>query len=129
MILLNYSHPLTPEQLARVEELTGQPVSEIRGEMPQFDHEAPFGRQVRAMVDRLDLSSERWQTQSLLVNPPGYAPGATTLLAEIHGRSGHFPALLRLRPVPDSLPTFYEVSEIVNLQQVRDRARGKRCER
>ena len=29
MILLNFSHPLTPEQLQRIGELIGQPVMEL----------------------------------------------------------------------------------------------------
>ncbi|HID61242.1 MAG TPA: hypothetical protein EYP49_00630 [Anaerolineae bacterium] len=98
----------------------------MRGEMPQFDHEQPFTGQVRALADRVGLSPEEWQTTLLLVNPPGYAPAAATLLAELHGRIGHFPAVLRLRPVEGSVPTRYEVAEVINLQQVRDKARTRR---
>jgi len=126
MILLNFSHPLTGEQLAQVEALTGQAVTEVRGEMPQLDHQAPFVEQVRALADRVGLSAEEWQTMPLLVNPPGYAPAAAVLLAELHGRMGHFPATLHLRPVEGSVPTRYEVASVVNLQEVRDRAREKR---
>lgn len=126
MILLNFSHPLTDEQLAQVEALTGQKVAEVRGEMPQFDHGAPFAEQVRALADRVGLSPEEWQTMPLLVNPPGYAPATAVLLAELHGRMGHFPAVLRLRPVEGSVPTRYEVAEVVNLQVVRDEARTRR---
>jgi hypothetical protein len=39
---------------------------------------------------------------------------------------GYFPAVLRLRPVPDSNPPQFEVAEIVNLQAVRDAARLRR---
>jgi hypothetical protein len=78
------------------------------------------------MVDRLGLAPEAWQTTPLVVNPPGYTPAAVTLIAELHGRMGHFPAVLRLRPVTDSVPTRYEVAEVVNLQTVRDIARTRR---
>ena len=128
MILLNFSHPLTAEQLAQVETLTGQRVAEVRGEMAQFDHESSFAKQARALLDRLGLSSEEWQTTALLVNPPGYAPATAALLAELHGRMGHFPAVLRLRPVEGSVPTRYEVAEIINLQAVRDAARLRRSD-
>ena len=47
-------------------------------------------------------------------------------LAELHGRMGYYPPVVRLRPVPDSLPPRYEVAEILNLQAVRDDARRKR---
>jgi len=111
-----------------VEALTGQKVTEVRGEMPQFDHGAPFAEQVRALADRVGLSPEEWQTTPLLVNLPGYAPAAAALLAELHGRMGHFPAVLRLRPVEGSVPTRYEVAEIINLQAIRDQARIRRQE-
>jgi hypothetical protein len=51
---------------------------------------------------------------------------AVTLLAELHGRMGYFPAMLRLRPVTGSTPPRFEVAEIINLQTVRDRARSRR---
>jgi len=129
MILLNFTHPLTAEQLAQVAALTGQPVTEVRGEMPQFNHQEPFAEQVQALADRVGLSPKEWQTTPLLVNPPGYAPATAALLAEIHGRRGHFPALLRLRPVEGSTPTRYEVAEVLNLQHIRDDARLRRQER
>jgi hypothetical protein len=126
MILLNFSHPLTDEQLAQVEALTRQAVTEVRGEMPQFDHQSPFTEQVQALADRVGLSAEEWQTVPLLVNLPGYAPAATVLIAELHGRMGHVPAVLRLQPVEGSVPTRYQVAEVINLQTVRDAARTSR---
>lgn len=126
MILLNFSHPLTPDQLAYIETLTGQPVAEVRGEMAEFDHESPFAEQVRALADRVGLSPEEWQTTPLLVVPPSLNFITAVLLAELHGRMGYFPPVVRLRPVEGSTPTRYEVAEVINLQQVRDDARTRR---
>jgi hypothetical protein len=126
MILLNFSHPLTDDQLAQMEALTGQKVEEVRGEMAEFDHQAPFAEQVWALADRVGLSPEEWQATPLLVNLPGYSPGAAALLAELHGRIGHFPAVLRLSPVGESVLTHYEVAEVINLQHVREQARKER---
>lgn len=126
MILLNFSHPLTDEQLAQVEALAGQAVVEVRDEMSEFDHQAPLGEQVRALVDRTGLTAVEWQTAALVVNLPGYAPAAALLLAELHGRMGHFPTMLCLRPVAGSTPTRYEVAELINLQAARDEARARR---
>jgi hypothetical protein len=40
---------------------------------------------------------------------------------------GYLPACLRLRPVANARPTrYYEVAELLDLQAVRDAARGKR---
>jgi hypothetical protein len=60
------------------------------------------------------------------VNPPGLAPATAALLAELHGRMGYFPSILRLRPVSGTTPTRYEVAEIINLQALRDAARLQR---
>lgn len=126
MIILNFSHPLTPEQLQRTVELIGQPPAQVIDIRTQFDHEEPFGAQVRELVDSIGLTAEEWQTTSLLIKPPALNVIAITLLAELHGRMGYFPAVLRLRPVKGSTPTRYEVAEVVNLQAVRERARKER---
>lgn len=101
-------------------------MQEVRREMAKFDNGLPFAEQVREMVTRVGLSSEEWQTVPLLVNPPGYAPAALTLLAELHGRMGYFPAMMRLRPVAGAIPPRYEVAELLNLQAVRQSARELR---
>ena len=126
MILLNFSHPLTEGQVKEIKAITGQAVAEVRGEMAQFDHEAPFAEQVQALADRAGLSPEEWQTKPLLVVPPSLNFIAVTLLAELHGRMGYFPPVIRLRPVESSTPTRYEVAEVINLQDVRDEARRRR---
>ncbi len=126
MLLLNFSHPLTATQKAQIEDLTGQTIADQRDSMPQLDHEQSFAEQVRRLVDAVGLPPDAWQTAPIVVNPPGYAPAAAVLLAELHGRMGHFPAIVRLRPVAGSTPTRYEVAEIVNLQAVREDARLRR---
>lgn len=126
LTLLNLSHPLTAAQVAAVEALAGARVERVVERMPQFDHGQPLAGQVRALVDDLGLSPREWQTLSLLVNLPGYAPAAGVVLAELHGRMGHFPAILRLRPVAGSVAGQFEVAEILNLQAVRDEARVRR---
>jgi hypothetical protein len=72
------------------------------------------------------LTPEEWQTAPLLVVLPSLNYIAAIVLAELHGRMGYFPSVVRLRPVEDALPPRYEVTEIINLQGVRDAARKKR---
>ncbi len=62
----------------------------------------------------------------MIINPPRLAPLALALIAEPHGRSGHFPAILNIRLVAGATPTRYEVAEIVDAQALRDAARGRR---
>ncbi len=126
MILLNFTHPLTADHLARIEALTGQPVGCVIDVETQFDVEAPFAPQVADLVDSIGLSPVEWQTAAILVNPPALNVIAVTLLAELHGRMGYFPPVIRLRPSGDSLFPNYEIAEIINLQAVRDQARTAR---
>lgn len=126
MLLLNFSHPLTPEQLAQTEALTGQAITQVIPLFTQFDLNAPFGPQVEALLAPLELTPSEWQTLPILVNPPSYNFIAAYVLAELHGRMGYFAPLLRLRPVAGALPPRYEVAEVMNLQAVRDAARTKR---
>ena len=84
----------------------------------------PFCRSWSSLLDKLSLSAEALQTEAILVNLPSLNFIAALLLAELHGRMGYFPPVLRLRPAPGSLPPQYEVAEILNLQNVRDSARG-----
>jgi hypothetical protein len=126
LLLLNFSHPLTGAQRAELETRTGQFITRLVEVMPQFVHEEPFAPQIRTLLDRLGLTQVEWQTLPILVNLPGYAPGAAALLAELHGRMGYFPAVIRLQPVAGSSPTTYSVAEIINLQALRDDARQTR---
>jgi hypothetical protein len=125
MLILNFTHPLTDEHKAQIEALAGTLIDEVRTIPVQIDQDKPLVSQVSAIVDAAQLSSQEWQTRSLLINPPGYAPAAFVLLAELHGRIGHFPSLIRLRPKPGSVTT-YEVAELLNLRAVREDARTRR---
>lgn len=126
MIILNFSHPLISDQIDVIEALTNQYVDEIRLVKSQFSQEQTFPNQIRELVDSINFSSEQWQTLSILINPPSYNFAALTLLAELHGRMGYFPAIIRIRPISNCTPLRYEIAEIINLQTVRDRARENR---
>lgn len=126
MILLNFAHPLTPEQLAQVQALTSQPVDETINIAVQFDHDQPFLPQLVALMAQVRLTAEQWQTASILINPPSLNFITALLLGELHGRMGYFPPVIRLAPVAGSLPPRYQVAEILNLQAVRDAARRAR---
>jgi hypothetical protein len=125
MLILNFTHPLTSEQRVLIEALAGITIEEIRTIPVQIDEEKSLEAQIVYIVDAVGLSSEEWQTRPLLINPPGYAPATFVLLAELHGRIGHFPSLIRLRPIPGSVTT-YEVAELLNLQTIREAARKRR---
>jgi hypothetical protein len=126
MILINFSHPITDQQKQQLEAITNRTLGDVRSVTCHFDNALPFAEQVAAAVDEVGLSTAEWQEEAIVVNPPGYAPAATTLVAELHGRMGHFPSLMRIRPVADSNPPTFEVAEVINLHEVRERARARR---
>ncbi len=126
MILLNFSHPLTADHLAQLATRADQAVERVVDVPTQFDVAISFVTQVSALVDGIGLSPVEWQTTPILVNPPALNVIAVTLLAELHGRMGYFPPVVRLRIAADSLPPQFEVAEIINLQAVRQVARTRR---
>jgi len=126
VILLNFAHPLTAAQRASVERCSGQALERVVEVKTQLNHDQPFAAQVRQLVEAVGLSSEEWQTLPLVVNLPSLSVVAALVVVELHGRCGYFPALLRLKPVPDTTPPQFAVAEVVNLQMVRDAARHTR---
>ena len=131
MLILNFAHPLTDEHLAQVESLTGQKVERVIVIDSQIDTQQPLVPQIVVMADAAGLTPEEWQTAPILVNPPALNFSAVALIAELHGRMGYFPPVLRMRPVvgPDGqrvVPPRFEVAEVINLQAVRDESRKRR---
>ena len=126
MILLNFAHPLTTVQRADVERCSGQALERVIEVKTQLNHDQSFITQVRELVETVGLTPEEWQTLSLVVNVPSLSVIAALVIAELHGRCGYFPAILRLKPVPHTTPPQFVVAEIVNLQMVRDAARQTR---
>lgn len=122
MIILNFSHPLTAAQREALERMAGRPAAQVLDVPVHFDVAQPFAPQARALLDALALTSDDWQSDRVLVVVPSLGVLAAVLLAELHGRMGHFPSMARIRPVEGAL-TEYEAAEIINLQAVRDAAR------
>ena len=126
MLVVNFAHPLTEAQLARIAELTSQPIERIFDVRSQFDHQQSFAHQAQVLIEEVGLTAQEWQTTPLVINPPSLSPVACLVLAELHGRMGYFPPVVRLRPVQGSVPPQFEVAEIIDLQTVRQKAREKR---
>ncbi|HNU05919.1 MAG TPA: CRISPR-associated protein Csx15 [Anaerolineae bacterium] len=126
MILLNFSHPITPAQRGQIEALTGNTISREIAAMPQFDEQQPFAPQVAALLASVELTPQEWQGAPILIVLPSLNFIAAALLAELHGRMGYFPPVVRTRPVAGSLPRQFEVAEIVDLQSLREGARTRR---
>ncbi|MGQ9763006.1 MAG: CRISPR-associated protein Csx15 [Thermogutta sp.] len=126
--ILNFSHPLTPEQKKGIRAITGQRISKVLDLKLQFDNQRSFVDQTHEIFEQVSLTAKQWQAVSILVNPPAFAPIACMVLAVLHGKLGYFPPVMRLRPTADVPPKF-EVAEIINLQKLREQSRQTRFER
>jgi hypothetical protein len=126
MLLLNFGHPLTEAHLARLRELAGREIERVHVVPTHFDHARPFAEQVRELLATVPLTPEQWQTTPLVINPPSLAPITAVLFAELHGRTGYFPTIVRLRPVSNTVPLEFEVAELIALQTIREAARANR---
>ena len=121
ILVLNFAYPLTAQQQTQIEELSGTSFEDIITIPTRINEEEALQPQITSLIDAIDQSSHDWSKRHILINPPGYAPAALLLLAEIHGRIGHFPTLIRMRPKHGPVTT-YEVIELLNLQTIRDAA-------
>lgn len=126
MIVVNFGHPLTDEQQAQIATLAGRAIARIIDVPTHFVEAEAFAPQVAALVERAGLTPEEWQTLPLLVNLPSYAPIVAVLLAYLHGLSGHFPTVVRLRPSSGDGATRFDLTELVSLDGVRASARQAR---
>lgn len=123
--LLNYGHPITDAQHADLERAYDDEEITVTRIPCHMDKEAQFAPQVVALVDAANLTPQQWQGERVIINAPPYAPAAALLLAELHGRMGYLPAVLRLRAADVSPPRF-DVAEVMDLRKQRMSARGRR---
>ena len=124
-LVLNFSHPLTDAQARDILdslEISGDDVMTILDIAVQIDMTAPLAEQITAIVDKADLSPVAWQSIPFVVRLPGMSEAGAALLAEIHGRCGYFPRIVTMRRDNG----VFVVNDIVDLQDIRETARGKR---
>lgn len=126
MILNCSGHPVHSAQKSAIEHLMHWQEAEVLdvplGNVPEDEHFIPA---IEKAIDRLDLTTKEWE-QPMVVIPAGYAPIWSVLQSILHGRLGHFPDVVRLRPCDPLTGQKYEVAEIMPLQQLRHESRGKR---
>ena len=121
--LLNFSHPITDAQKDKIENLLQKQVVEIIDLTIQLEESYSFQIQICELFDSAKIPSENLQKGEYIINLPGYAPAVAVLLAELHGRMGQFPTVIRMKKVIGSTPQIFYVEEIMNLQAIRDDAR------
>jgi len=130
MILLNFSHPITEEQHKQIKraidaDITDRPLDILKVEC-QMGVNADFAEQVVSLVDACKLSPHEWQTKRILVNLPALSTAATLMLAELHGRCGYYPPVIRLKQKDGVIPPRYVLAEIMDVNGQRQNARKRR---
>ena len=126
MIIPNFGHPLTADHLAQIKALADDSVERVVDVPSQFAPDVPFAAQAHELADSVGFSSHDWQTLRLLINPPSYNFAALALFAEMEGRTGYLPSILRMRPVEGAKVRRFQVAEIIDLAGVRAEARKRR---
>lgn len=127
-LILNFSgHPVLPGQVKAITRqmrwASAEVIDVALGNVAE-DHK--FVSEIEKAIDKIDLSAEEWQTTTFVVVPAGYSAVWTVIQAILHGRLGHFPDVVRLRPAPPLSFEKFEVAEIMNLHEVRHHSREKR---
>lgn len=131
MILINFSHSLSNVQLKQIEELSQKTVTNILELDANFDDQKPFLKQATTILENLTeiLKKESISEKSIadaggiVLNVPSYNYITALVLAGFEGLFGYLPTIVRNRRKLDSLPTEYEVAELIDLKSFRDELR------
>ena len=133
MIVFNFSHKLTEKSEQQLVDLINiytetenPPQLAVYPLEKQYEEDIPFAKIAKEAVDELSIHAPGWEELPFLIVPPSLNFAAVAILAEIHGRVGHFPSVVRTRKMKGTISPEYEVVEILNLQEIRDQARPSR---
>jgi hypothetical protein len=127
-LIINFSgHPVLPGQQQDIGQMMHWPSPEVIDvSLGNVTEDHNFVSTIEKAVEKITLSPEEWQATPLVVIPAGYAAIWSVVLAELHGRLGYFPDVVRLRPAKTVSNEKFEVAEIMNLREVRHNSRDKR---
>jgi hypothetical protein len=124
MTVLNFAGPLSRDSLSTIAALCGRKTRRTIDVATQFAEGEPLTDQVRSALDGIGLSSSDWQNQSVVINLPADPVVAALLVAEIAGRRGRTPSIVRWRTTSDGAGV--EPAEVISLHEIRKEARHKR---
>lgn len=120
VVLVSFSgHPITDKQSEQIS--AAYFIDETIEIGVHFD-DSPLLEQARTIVQKAGLTLDEWSSGKVLLVPPGLTPPAITLLAYIHGLTGNFPKVVWIERRGEE----YVLRETINLQDIRDMARGDR---
>ena len=118
MKILNFSHAISDEQFAQLRDNFDLDVTpdDVIGIKTDLDLAQPLGPQVVELVKGIGWSRAEWETTPTLVILPSHPDIAVLVVAEVEGRRGHLPDVLRRKPVRDEKSGVmrFEVVEIIS---------------
>jgi len=121
-IVLNFSHDFNEQQSEEIARLVGDEwgIQTVGGLSRQYRYNTAeeLSEQVREQVAAAGISPWAWQNCKIVVNLPAHSGGAMVALAEMHGRMGYFPTVLRIERAEDG----FHFTEAIDLEKLRLRA-------
>lgn len=114
--VINFSHPITQEQMEQIMRLTGAQTSWYLEQPVMVDFKQPLVPQIRELVDNVEKSLWTWEGPPIVVLPPGSSLVAVVLIAELYRRMGKFP-ICAIR-ASSGMPPEFVVTEIIDLNEV-----------
>lgn len=125
--LLNFTHPFDEPQIKQLEDKLGCFIEHVwPNTKAHFNLNMPLEPQISSMVDALGFTPEEWDVAGrFIVSLPGLSEPSAVLLAELHGRMGHFPTIVRRRKDDQDESGKYLFAEVINLSNIRDKARHR----
>ena len=125
MLVFNFNRVFDDTHYARLEHLLGEKF--VVKDIPcRWKPGYTLAQTVEQLVDAAGQAAgfgpKAWEITQFIVNPPGLAPLALALLAEIHGRRGNFPRIISIDRRDIDGKDIFQIVEITNLQTIRNNA-------
>lgn len=125
--LLNFTRTFQDQQIKQLEDELDCFIEHVwPNTKANFDLNTPLEPQIKNMVDGLGFTPEEWEEAGhFVVSLPGLPEPAAVLIAELHGRMGYFPTIVRRHKDDRDDSGVYVLAEIINLSNIRDKARNR----
>lgn len=120
MIVLNFSHPLTDDQLDQIARAFGVDDVNFIDIPTHFDTQTAIEPQIVKLIKENGI--DKLTKDMFVVRLPALDAGCAVLLAVFNGLFGFFPNVITFRKKPNAIAATFELWQVVDLQYVRDMA-------
>jgi hypothetical protein len=115
MLLLNFGSKIGQIEIEQINALSHDKITEWVYLPVDPYNQAPFQQQLSGLYKKAKLTNEDFMKQTLVLNLPASALNAAIILADIHGRTGKFPLVIRLRPAMFGIRVRSDVVDLLDL--------------